>query len=315
MGIRLDPLLPYVFVWERTPRPGAQRKRGDRRARHGDRRFPRDASHPQAHCRTARLRGFGSRQRQGGAGPARRCRDSAGARAGGLEHAGDERAGVRHGRPRGAEVPVDDPDDGHDRGRAEPDRAGPGCRGARVRHQAVHPGRHRREAGAAGPRTEWSSRVNTYQGPGDDDLQQIAEQVWSSYLDMDGASPLIPVPAEKPSSDVSASVSVTGAWRGHVVVRCSAQASRNAAAALLGVELDDVTTEDVTDALGELANIIGGNVKSLLPEPCALSLPHVVIHGESGYPHVVEVCRLSGTWRDESVTICVLESTLTERVG
>ena len=95
-----------------------------------------------------------------------------------------------------------------------------------------------------------------------------------------------------------------------MVVRCSAAAARNAAAALLGVELDDVTTEDVTDALGELANIIGGNVKSLLPEPCALSLPHVLIHGESGYPHVVEVCRLSGTWREESVTISVLESAL-----
>ena len=155
--------------------------------------------------------------------------------------------------------------------------------------------------------------MNSHQGPVDTDLQQIAAQVWASYLDVDGSSPLIPVPAEKVSTD--ASVSVTGAWRGHVVVRCSAQASRNAAAALLGVELDDVTTEDVTDALGELANIIGGNVKSLLPEPCALSLPHVVIHGESGYPHVVEVCRLSGTWREESVTVCVLHSTLTERAG
>jgi len=100
-----------------------------------------------------------------------------------------------------------------------------------------------------------------------------------------------------------------------VVVRCSAAAARNAAAALLGVELDDVTTEDVTDALGELANIIGGNVKSLLPEPCALSLPHVLIHGESGYPLVMEVCKLEATWRDESVSVVVLESTVAERVG
>jgi len=152
--------------------------------------------------------------------------------------------------------------------------------------------------------------MNERHGPTDADLLTIAEQVWTSYLDVDGMSPLVPVPAEKPSLDVSASVSMTGAWRGHVVVRCSAAAARNAAAALLGVELDDVTTEDVTDALGELANIIGGNVKSLLPEPCALSLPHVLIHGESGYPHVVEVCRLSGTWREESVTISVLESAL-----
>jgi Chemotaxis phosphatase CheX len=30
---------------------------------------------------------------------------------------------------------------------------------------------------------------------------------------------------------------------------------------------------DVLDAMGELGNIIGGNVKSLIPNPCRLSLP------------------------------------------
>jgi chemotaxis protein CheX len=144
----------------------------------------------------------------------------------------------------------------------------------------------------------------------EDDLRVIAEQVWSSYLDLDGASPLVPVPAENNKIDVSASVSLTGAWRGHVIVRCSATASRNAAAALLGVELDDVTIEDVTDALGELANIIGGNVKSLLPEPSALSLPHVLVEeaATARWPAVNEVCELRGTWLDEPVSVSVLES-------
>ena len=146
--------------------------------------------------------------------------------------------------------------------------------------------------------------------PTEDDLRVIAEQVWSSYLDLDGSSPLLPVPAEKHQADVTASVSVTGAWRGHVLVSCSDAASRNAAAALLGIDLDDVSDDDVADALGELANIIGGNVKSLLPEPSALSLPHVHVEGHAGrYPSSTEVCQLSGTWIDESVTVSVLEST------
>jgi chemotaxis protein CheX len=146
--------------------------------------------------------------------------------------------------------------------------------------------------------------------PTEDDLKVIAEQVWSSYLDLDGASPLIPLPAEKNVADVTASVSVTGAWRGHVLVSCSEAAAKNVAAALLGIEFDDVTEEDVADALGELANIIGGNIKSLLPEPCALSLPHVHVEGASGrYPSVTEVCHLDGNWMAESVTVRVLEST------
>ncbi len=145
-------------------------------------------------------------------------------------------------------------------------------------------------------------------GPTEDDLQSIAEQIWASYLDPDGSAPLILIPPEKPSREVSASVSMTGAWRGHVVVWCSAMASRHAAAALLGIDFDDVTVDDITDGLGELANIIGGNVKSMVEGPTGLSLPHVLISGESGYPLVVEVCRLAGTWMDEPITISVLQS-------
>jgi chemotaxis protein CheX len=146
--------------------------------------------------------------------------------------------------------------------------------------------------------------------PTEEDLKVIAEQVWSSYLDLDGASPLVPYPAEKVNSDVTASVSVTGAWRGHVLVSCSEPAAKNVAAALLGIEYEEVAEEDVADALGELANIIGGNVKSLLPEPCALSLPHVHVEGAAGrYPSVTEVCHLDGSWMAESVTVTVLEST------
>lgn len=141
-----------------------------------------------------------------------------------------------------------------------------------------------------------------------DDLVHITEQVWTSYLDPDGSSPLLMVPTEG-ASDVCAAVSVTGAWRGHVVVECSTAASRHAAAALLGVETTEVTGADVADALGELANIIGGNVKVLLPEPCALSLPYVVAAAGAHWPSVTEICRLDGTWLDEPVVVTVLEST------
>jgi len=121
----------------------------------------------------------------------------------------------------------------------------------------------------------------------DEDLLAITEQVWSSYLDPEGVSPLIPLPPAALPRDISASVSVTGAWKGHIVVACSSSAAKNAAGALLGIDLADVTPEDITDAVGELVNIIGGNVKGLMPEPSALSLPVVLINGESGWPSAV----------------------------
>jgi chemotaxis protein CheX len=146
-----------------------------------------------------------------------------------------------------------------------------------------------------------------------DDLISITDQVWESFLDPEGVNPLLPSIADG-GLDVAAAVSVTGAWRGHVVIECSTAASHHAAAALLGVGDDDVTDADVADALGELANIIGGNVKALLPEPSALSLPYVVNAAGAHWPSVTEVCRLDGMWRDEPVTISVLESS-TERTG
>jgi chemotaxis protein CheX len=118
------------------------------------------------------------------------------------------------------------------------------------------------------------------------------------------------VTSQVPQHDVCAAVSITGAWSGHVVVACSDQASRHAAAALLGIDAHDVTLDDVADAMGEVANVIGGNVKSLLPDSCALSLPHVVPcgNGKPVWPAVTEICRLEATWLDEPVTVSVLES-------
>lgn len=145
--------------------------------------------------------------------------------------------------------------------------------------------------------------------PSTADLQSIADRVWASYLDPDGANPLV-LTAQAGAAEVTAAISVTGAWRGHVVVTFSAAAARHVAAALLGLTADEVTISDITDAVGEIVNIIGGNVKSLMPEPSALSLPHVLTGtGHVHWPAVTEVCRLNGRWLDEPVTVTVLEST------
>jgi chemotaxis protein CheX len=149
-----------------------------------------------------------------------------------------------------------------------------------------------------------------------DDLGQIAEQVWSSYLDPEGVNPLLPYESgdhEKPGiqgESICASVSITGAWHGHVVVSCSAKAGRYAAAALLAMEAPEVAQRDVVDALGELANIVGGNVKSTLPPVCMISLPHVIsgVGVDSHWPSATQVCELVGEWLNEPVSISVWQS-------
>lgn len=148
--------------------------------------------------------------------------------------------------------------------------------------------------------------------PTEADLREIAEQVWSSYLDPEGDGPLLPADPETARFEVMASVSITGSWHGHVVFACTETAARNAAGAFLAMDAAEVVDEDMVDVLGELANIVGGNVKSMLPVGCFVSLPHVVMApgaASSRWPGVVRIANLAGEWRGESVTISMWQET------
>jgi chemotaxis protein CheX len=68
-------------------------------------------------------------------------------------------------------------------------------------------------------------------------------------------------------------VRIDGAWTGAVAVECSAPLA--AALATQMMRGADPSAEDVRDGLGEIANMVAGNVKALLPQPAHISLPSV----------------------------------------
>ncbi|MDT5040997.1 MAG: chemotaxis protein CheX [Actinoplanes sp.] len=142
------------------------------------------------------------------------------------------------------------------------------------------------------------------------DLGEMLEQVWVSYLDPEGVNPLIPTDDGAQSSDVHSSVSITGSWTGHVVYASSTMAAKKAAAAFLAMGVDEVSDEDVADVLGELANIVGGNVKAMLPPGAMLSLPQVVLAPASAtkYPSAERVTGLYGLWEGEPISVSMWQS-------
>jgi chemotaxis protein CheX len=144
-----------------------------------------------------------------------------------------------------------------------------------------------------------------------EDLFEITQMVWESFLNPTGdsqAGELHPPSSTTRADEVSAAVAVTGAWRGHVVVSCSMAAARKISALLLELPLPEVSESDVADALGELANIVGGNVKGLLPAPCALSLPYLVVAASEHvrWPSATVESRLLADWHDEPIVVTVL---------
>ena len=136
----------------------------------------------------------------------------------------------------------------------------------------------------------------------------VAGEVWSAlvgeeeYL-LPGYGPVAPG-----ISGPSSWVSVTGPWNGLVVLTCDEAGTADLTRSVLQMGTDEEpTAEDVDDVLRELANILGGNVKSLLPGPSSLGLP------ETGPAPVraddEDTCRVTASWRGHDLAITIQGAT------
>ncbi|MCW2600096.1 MAG: Uncharacterized protein JWM02_1925 [Frankiales bacterium] len=103
-------------------------------------------------------------------------------------------------------------------------------------------------------------------------ITAIAQDVWSSFLQLD-LLPVENVPIE--GSSVTGCVHVSGEWGGSIFLQCPAGHAQVAAEAMFAADPGSLAAEEISDALGELTNMIGGNIKSLLPAPSTLSIPSV----------------------------------------
>ena len=137
-------------------------------------------------------------------------------------------------------------------------------------------------------------------------VQAIADDVWTSLVG-DGEV-LVPLPVPAPEATVSAWVQITGPWSGAVVVTCDEQTARELTECLLRARPPAVLEpEDVADALGELANVLGGNVKAALPSPSGLGLPRTGPTPPAARPD--DQCRVDAQWRGQYLSISVQGAT------
>ena len=111
------------------------------------------------------------------------------------------------------------------------------------------------------------------QPPVDDEtLSELTRTVWEMLLGMETCARAI-VPGEHVA--IVTSVDITGSWEGSVSLSFPPALGPVLASAMLSCSANDATDSVVRDVVGELANVIGGNVKGMIPGPCKLSLPRV----------------------------------------
>jgi hypothetical protein len=133
-------------------------------------------------------------------------------------------------------------------------------------------------------------------------VQSIAEDAWISLVGEEEV--LVPLSAPLSADLVSSWVDVVGPWTGSVVLTTGRRTAEELTRALLRESTSAVLEdEDVVDAFGEIANVVGGSVKAALPGQSGLSLPSVGTGPEVRNP--ADVCRLELLWRGEPIAISV----------
>lgn len=132
-------------------------------------------------------------------------------------------------------------------------------------------------------------------------VASIAEEVWTALYDEEC---LLAPEQALPADALSASVRFTGPWCGVVTVSCAASTAEQLTVRMHRARpLPQLEAEDVEDALGELANVLGGNVKALLPGPSALGLPQV--GGAAPVGPSADTCRVDVLWRGQPLILTV----------
>ncbi len=139
----------------------------------------------------------------------------------------------------------------------------------------------------------------------EDVVTEITSSVWRAFLPE--SDDVIPIPMVPSPASLTGTVFISGQWNGLVSLTCSSVAAVRAAALMFAADLEEVDQGDVLDAVGELVNIVGGNLKGMLPSPTGLSLPSVTegaldIDTRAGAELLVDV---QLAWMNEPVHVAI----------
>lgn len=106
------------------------------------------------------------------------------------------------------------------------------------------------------------------------ELTDLTRDIWSTFVQVDlwpVADPGGPVADET----VTGCIYISGGWEGTVFLELTREHAEHAAQVMFAAAPGTLSEDDVSDALGELTNMVAGNVKGALLAPTRLSLPWV----------------------------------------
>lgn len=114
-------------------------------------------------------------------------------------------------------------------------------------------------------------------------------------------------PADLDNNALVAVVRITGEWNSMVQIEGSNDLARTVGAAMFAQDQDMLSEEEIFDAMGEIANMVGGNVKGIVEKQSALSIPCVGPRGEAGEPKHERKCVLGFSCEGHDINVRLYE--------
>ncbi len=138
------------------------------------------------------------------------------------------------------------------------------------------------------------------------DIIEIAQTIWETVFGL----PLEAGSGGTIGTDpaMTGSVQIDGAWEGAVMLQCPQVLADRLTKVLFEGE-GSPAPDDVRDAMGELTNMLAGNVKALLAEPSRISLPTVAFGAdyELSVVGTTAVARVPFTCEGSPLTVTLLK--------
>jgi len=143
----------------------------------------------------------------------------------------------------------------------------------------------------------------------EEDLNRIITDIWTSILGFEIEFVPDGVSIPKGERSMVGCIQITGDWEGAVTLFCPDSLVQKATAAMFGMGEDEISEDEMQDALGELTNMTAGNINTLLPQGCRISLPSVAegIDYKITIPGGKIVCQLGFQCEGEPMLATIME--------
>lgn len=139
----------------------------------------------------------------------------------------------------------------------------------------------------------------------DDDIVEIVDTIWASFFDSEVHSA---ESGEFTNQTRTGLIHVHGLSEATINIKVNDELAQEIASMMFGIPPAELADDEITDALGEITNMLGGSIKAYLPGDANLSLPTVITGAyRVNSPGTVTANSVWMTNNDQPILVEILE--------